>query len=278
MAGRLILEILYDHLSSYGRIAYETNPQGKTVPKPAKDRDSRLDVELVAETIMLYADKAGFYEEDVKDIGFYELDFRGLSFKYLLCEVPGFRWRSVLASDADFSAAWVDNVDFHVCDFTYSGFYEAHLNEAEFTACNLTSTQFNNSELSFGKFSDCTLKHTRFLNAIMDQVRFYSNEPLEYIKFVGAKLRGGYLTDIEFVNCIFTSADLTLADFTASHLTHGIIQREQVNTIIYDENAPPRNLPDELIAPEDRAYIVGEDGKRRFVKSDKPWSEQLIDG
>ena len=56
------------------------------------------------------------------------------------------------------------------------------------------------------------------------------------------------------------------------------LTQKQFEQIIYEQGKPPLNIPDELTLPKDRAYIVGEDGKRYFVKSDKPWSEQLIDG
>lgn len=55
----------------------------------------------------------------------------------------------------------------------------------------------------------------------------------------------------------------------------------QIKTIIFGEGHEPYHLPRNLQLPTTRRYQVEvtKDGKRvrRFIKSDAPWSEQLVD-
>lgn len=272
----LIIKILYDHLKNRGDIRYTENEAGENVPKDRGHRKTRQSVELALKTILTLANTDNISR---KDIIFDELDLRGLDISGVTCELPGVIFQNILAQKSNntentkFIRTQLKEAIFKNCDFSQTSFHKSNLEGTKFhEKTQLKKARFTETNLTKAQFDRCNMEGAFFTGAIVKEAEFNRQNNLTNVSFRVADLRGA-----NFFSCDLQGCDLEGADLSEANINNiQNLTQDQLNQIIYEQDYPPRNIPEHLNLPADRAYIR-EGKKRRFVKSDKDWSEQWID-
>ncbi len=204
--------------------------------KPSKDR---ADILLAIKALgRIFSDE----ERKDKRLNFSKLDLRGLSF------------RRAKFQNAYFYSAKLQGTIFDYTNLQGANFTNAELKNAGFNQANLQGANFTNAELEDTCFTEGRLQGANFMNA-----------KLQYALFDSANLQGTVFRDAKLENAIFVHAQLQGADFSDANLEKADfsavslfcvenLNQNQMEQIVYQEDCPPRNLPDGITLDESRAY------------------------
>ena len=149
---------------------------------------------------------------------------------------------------------------------------------ADFDMTESNKANFSSAILKGASFWIARLKNATFESATLHGANF-ERAKLQESNFTRAKLQGANFTEAEMEGANFSKAELQGADFSKADFKDvKNFTQKQLAQIVYDIDNPPINIPDELILPLDRGYDAEdvESPTKRFIKSDKAWSEKSV--
>ena len=298
--AELVVDILRDYINTKAKI--KKDKKGEIMPKTPEPREHRADIELCVHVIGKHAID---YEHKWLD----SLDLRGLDFSYTdLSKVKliGVNMTNTNLERINLAKAKLKNITLKGTNLSGANLAKAHLHsanlieanlqrailketclhQANLREANLLLADMTKAELLRATLTKATLLSANMTEAHLAQTNLKGAElfganltksnlwkaNLTKANLYKAKLTGAYLWGADLKGANLRDANLTEVNLTDANLT-----QEQFNQIIFKEHNPPQNIPDGLTLPEDRAYVKTSDGKRVFIKSDKPWSEKNLD-
>ena len=165
-----------------------------------------------------------------------------------------------------------EKIDLRRLDFTNVDFSEIELFTIDLAGTILYNVNFTKTYLRYSRMEKADLRRAILIGADLRQVNMVRAN-LEKANLTGADLRSAVTDNTDLENANLKNADLSR---TILHQAIRLTQ-EQIDQIVFEIDCPPQNIPAHLTLPNDRAYVITNDMKRVFVKSDKPWSEQYVD-
>ena len=159
-------------------------------------------------------------------------------------------------------------------DFSYKELDSANFSHARLDAVNFQWARLDGVRMRYARLNKINFSLANLENANFFHTKFKDTK-LSCTKLYMATLRHARLDGVDFED-----AELTGADFSGTNLYSVTnLSQDQIDTIIYNDNNLPRNVPKNLKLPA-RAFICerASDGKPiyKFVKSSEPWSEQPV--
>lgn len=170
---------------------------------------------------------------------------------------------------ADLSRADLTYANLAYADLTYADLKNAKLSGAAVYSADLTNVNLRDADLSGADLAGTKLREARLSDANLSGT-FFTGADL-----TGARLRRADLTSANLIDANLSGANLKRANLSGAYLddVHNLTQ-SQLDTAIYLEGQPPKDLPTGLTISKKRAYELAEDEKgklrRRFVHS-KEW-------
>lgn len=239
---KLIIKILNDHLQKTKVTYKKGKPIFKSWNQPLNDIE--LSIRIICNNKNVLSDRLNFSDIDLRNLNFANVDFGQAYFE------------NVFMQKGHFKNANLSKITFWNGNLSESNFWKADLRESYFIKVNMSKSNFSYANMSKSNFNDVNMNNSDFTRSDISQAEF-KNARMRQINFLATNMK---LADL-------SSADL----YRAKNLT-----QKQLNEIIYEKGHPPKNVPNHLFLPKDRAYIIGKNGKKFFVKSNKRHSKKNV--
>ena len=237
----LIMEIIFDFIKLKTQKKYDAN--GRIIHR---NRADRLDVELAVRI---------FFGQDIDYL-------KGV--KTIPKVFPGLIKRPY--------SHWISQKN----EFKNMDCCEMDLSHLDFKLAKFTHGYFVKSNFSFSNLDCCTffgvdLRGTDFTAASIVSVSF------KHADLRASTLRCPIMRGVDFEGASMLCADLS------NSILEGVknLSKNQLDEIIFEAENEPTNVPNDMKIDCRRAYKIKKTKngllRKRFIKSDAPWSEQFVD-
>lgn len=252
----IVANIIYDFFHEKAKIKYDKNGKRRSIPKTESRQDLQNALDFLISTSIdeirsiyqnwLYMDR----------LNLRHLDFSRLSF-------------------ADKA---LKHADFSECYISSAIFENANIQNIIMDKCEINDSQFCSAKIIYSYFLDANIENSDFSFAKIEKTNF-SNVGIVNVDFLGANFHSGYfstkskikiLKESDLPHFTFTSINLTEFDFDSKFKSKNFFELcyYSVEDWAYAKNVPMDSNRGYEFDPKKRALI--------FVKSEKPWSGQLV--
>lgn len=251
--AELIVHIIHDYLTKHTQNDNDISPSKSYMDIENGYNEKNLMIEVISSLIAQHG------------LGYNNFSFRDLNLSHL-----------------SFDNAIMNSADFSESKFESAKFNYTKLSDTDFGKAQLHRTNFYCAELIRANFVYAKLSNTDFTGANLKYAKFEDQEELSDVRFTGAKLYSCDFRGANLMHAKFSGAKMNGLDCSCANFLFVIgLQQEQVDTIIFQEGFNPMQIDSKLTLPASRAYSyednVNNPNIKRFIKSDAPWSEQLVD-
>lgn len=250
---KIIYQTLYDFILYRAAMSEEPSPQDKESLRGDKFMDAaRPDIEAAIISLGDLVPKDKKSREDF-------FGFIGLDFRYL--DLRGANLLGAILEGANLSSTELMNADLSYSSLIYADLSGAELERVDLSNARLGDANLSNINLSEANLSDASLLKANLSSSIL------GDADLSGAELEGAKLSDAFLWGANLSGAFLKDADLSGADLSDTDLSNvKKLTQEQLNKCIYDRKNLPKNLPEGLVLPTDRAY-KSEDDDMCFVES-----------